>query len=103
MKIRHDTEGKIESVGAEIDGDEIDEKTLADDFMNTFSLGKYRAQKNADKTISVNLVPGFVMPEKSVYTVAEIEKMSKEQLLELQAKLQEFIDKYEIRNPKSEI
>ena len=72
MKIRHDTEGKIESVGAEVDGAEFAGE-LPVDFLNTFALGKYKIQKNEDKTIAIIAIPGFVMPEKSVYTVDETE------------------------------
>ena len=92
-KIKYAADGTILAIGTEVDGQEIDETTLPpDDFIQTFALGKYKAQENEDKTISVVPVPGWVMPEQTVYAVDEIEKMNKKQLLELQAKLQTIID-----------
>lgn len=98
MEIRFDAEGKIKGCGIGMDGVEYNETTLPADFLDTFALGKYKARENEDGTISVIDVPGFVMPEKSVYTLDEIQKMSKEQLFELQDKLQSFIDRVDI-NP----
>lgn len=91
-KIKYAADGTILAIGTEVDGQKIDETTLPNDFMQTFALGKYKAQENEDKTISVVPVPGWVMPEQTVYAVDEIEKMNKKQLLELQAKLQTIID-----------
>ena len=91
-KIKYAADGTILAIGTEVDGQKIDETTLPNDFMQTFALGKYKAQENEDKTTSVVPVPGWVMPEQTVYTVDEIEKMNKKQLLELQAKLQTIID-----------
>lgn len=90
-KIKYTDDGTIQGIGTEVDGQEIDEAAIPEDFLQTFGLGKYRAQEKNGKATIVE-VPGFVMPEKSMYTIDEIQKMSKEQLLELQAKLQNVID-----------
>ena len=94
MKIKCDADGKIMAVGidSEIDG-AVCPDVLPADFMNTFALGKYKTQKNTDGAITIVEAPGWVMPEKTVYTVDEIERMSKDQLLTLQAKLQGIINK----------
>ena len=94
LKIKYDEDGTIQVIGVStaVDGQEIDETTLPDDFMQTFSLGKYKARENEDNTISVVPVPGWIMPEQTIYIMDEIEKMSKKQLLQLQAKLQAVID-----------
>lgn len=91
MKIRFDKNGNIEGYGIEIDGVEFN-GDIPDDFPNTVSLGKYKVIENDDKTISLVADPGFVMPEKAAYTVDEIQKMGKDDLLALQLKLQEIID-----------
>ncbi len=91
-KIKYAADGTILAIGTEVDGQEIDETTLPEDFMDTFAFGKYKVRENEDETISVIAVPGFVMPEKSVYPLDEIQIMSKDQLLELQTKLQGIID-----------
>lgn len=91
-KIKYTNDGTIQAIGIEVDGHEIDETTLPEDFMQTFGMGKYKAQQEKNGKATIVEVPGFVMPEKSMYTIDEIQKMSKEQLLELQAKLQNVID-----------
>jgi len=93
MKIHFDVDGKIGAIGTAVHGQEIDETALTEDFLQTFSLGKYKARQNKDDTISIVSVPGWTAPEKTVYDFNEIGKMSKDQLLALQARLQEFIDK----------
>lgn len=101
-KIKFAKDGTILAIGTEVDGQEIDETTLPDDFGHTFSLGKYKATENGDKTISVVPVQGFVMPEPTMYRVDEIAQMNVEQLLVLQTKLQGVIDqkKLEIDSAK---
>lgn len=74
------------------DGKEIDDTTFPPDFYNTFALGKYKAQESDDGSILVVEVPGFVMPERQIYTVPEITKMPKAELVALQDKLQAIID-----------
>ncbi len=91
-KISYTADGTILAVGQIVTGKEIDETTFPDDFMNTFSLGKYKAHEAGDGTVSIVAVPGFIMPGKNVYTVEEIQQMNNDELLALQVKLQAIID-----------
>lgn len=92
MKIRYREDGTIEAIGTEIDGREIDESTLPSDFTSTFSLGKYTASEDGNGDLVITEDPNFVMPERQEYTLAEVQDMSVEELLELQIKLQTIID-----------
>lgn len=91
-KINYDSDGKILAIGEGVIGKEIDTTILPEDFFNTFALGKYKAQEDADGSVTITEVPGFIMPEKDVYTVAEIQNMNKDELLDLQLKLQAIIE-----------
>ena len=92
VKIKFDPDGEILCIGEGVHGKDIDDSTFPEDFYNTFALGKYKAQENEDGSVTVVEVPGFVMPERQMYTVDEIKKMNKDELVSLQSKLQAIID-----------
>ena len=102
MNIRHDSAGNITEIGTEVDGAEIDESILPGDFFATFALGKYHiaVRENTGELsrsgggvgrISIVEDRDFVAPERQIYKLEEIRAMSKEQLLELQAKIEILI------------
>lgn len=90
-KILYTPDGIIQAIGEVPSEKQIDDTTFPDDFYNTFALGKYKVQEDDEGKPSIIEVPGFQMPQKQIYNLDEIKRMSADQLEVLMQGLQSII------------